>query len=554
MSSKQTNTKRITLNCLFYLSFAIHLLLPFLVFISNFSSLDWQVLVSSYFSPLWVIVLIWLLWLLLIIRRTSKRNFILVDVIDNSYHYLQVLTDKNCRNLNYLNILNQNLTSFTKFLRELINKYYSLYLKSKKRRLGIFFMGIFVFSWYLLPGLHNFINTFVSNLAIESSLKFEHLINYFSIQLPKIVSILLWELIIFWLLSVLIYVVAKRKNIFKKQNFILLEQYPRDQKQHSLWQKLWSIVIFPFKELGTQGKAIISILAVLFVIFAFVLSSPHFPGAGTVYLAGVAAVVGLIFTWSASAAIADFISGIILIFLTNLEKGDCVKIGDVRGKIHEQNLLVHQIKTTKNTIVTIPNANVLRNIITNYTPSRKRTGVDRPQIIYTTVTLGYDVNQKDAINALENAAKSTLDIITKENAEDKQKKFEENLKKNSAQTTLSKEDFEEIKELYNKIINGKPELKPFVLITSLDDFYVSYELNAYLDPGVSLLDPERIPTIYSELHQNIQNECLDKEIEILSPHYQARRDGNIPAVPEERIEKFSRVRRPIIYSKHYGNN
>lgn len=247
--------------------------------------------------------------------------------------------------------------------------------------------------------------------------------------------------------------------------------------------------------------------------------------------------------------IADFISGIILIFLTNLEKDDWVKIGDITGKIQKQNLLVHQLKTTKNTIVTIPNANVLRNIITNYTPSKKRTGVDHPQIIYTTVTLGYDVDQEDAIKVLKDAAESTRNIITKDNAEKMQKEFKKKFEENSARTVLSRENFKEIEELYNKIIEQKNEeeeknsLDPFVLITSLDDFYLSYELNAYLDPEVSLLEPEKIPKIYSELHQNIKKYFENKDIEILSPHYevQRERDGNILAVPEVHREKLQRV-------------
>ena len=485
MNNENPDTKKNHFYLLFCLSLVIHLLLPFLVFVFNFSSFDLQLFLSSYLSPLWIVILTWLLLLIII---TMDYSLLLK---------------------------------------------FKTYLKDHRYALRIIFIGIFVVSWCLLPWVNNVIKIFKDNIIQTGNSLKDHL----STQIPQIISILFWELIVFWLLSVficvLIYVVAKRKNIFnifKKLKSILLDQHP-------IHQKLWSIVIFPFKELGTKGKAIISILAVLFVIFAFVLSSPHFPGAGTVYLAGVAAVVGLIFTWSASAAIADFISGIILIFLTNLEKGDCVKIGDVRGKIHEQNLLVHQIKTTKNTIVTIPNANVLRNIITNYTPSRKRTGIDRPQIIYTTVTLGYDVDQEDAINALKSAARSTKDIITKQNAEDKQKKFKEN----SAQINLSKEDFEEIEELYNKIIEEKNSLDPFVLITSLDDFYVSYELNAYLDPGVSLLDPEKIPRIYSKLHENIQNECFNQKIEILSPHYEARRDSDIPVVPEKHLPKFQRT-------------
>ena len=69
--------------------------------------------------------------------------------------------------------------------------------------------------------------------------------------------------------------------------------------------------------------------------------------------------------------------------------------------------------------------------------------------------------------------------------------------------------------------------EPFVLQTSLDDFYVSYELNAYTD------HPKSMSKIFSELHQNLQDACNENNIEILSPHYGAMRDGNELAVPEK---------------------
>jgi len=75
------------------------------------------------------------------------------------------------------------------------------------------------------------------------------------------------------------------------------------------------------------------------------------------------------------------------------------------------------------------------------------------------------------------------------------------------------------------------EPRPFVLQTSLDDFYVSYELNAYTD------QPNRMAVIYSELHQKIQDFCNEADIEILSPHYGALRDGNPSTIPSDYLPK-----------------
>jgi small-conductance mechanosensitive channel len=68
----------------------------------------------------------------------------------------------------------------------------------------------------------------------------------------------------------------------------------------------------------------------------------------------------------------------------------------------------------------------------------------------------------------------------------------------------------------------------FVLQTSLDDFYVSYQINAYVKRNKQAV-------IYSNLHQNIQDVCNERGIEIMSPHY--ARDGNKITIPENYIDK-----------------
>jgi small-conductance mechanosensitive channel len=71
------------------------------------------------------------------------------------------------------------------------------------------------------------------------------------------------------------------------------------------------------------------------------------------------------------------------------------------------------------------------------------------------------------------------------------------------------------------------EPKAFVLQTSLDDFYVSYQLNAYS------ANPKAMARTYSDLHQNIQDAFNKAGVEILSPHYRAARDGNEITIPPD---------------------
>jgi small-conductance mechanosensitive channel len=79
------------------------------------------------------------------------------------------------------------------------------------------------------------------------------------------------------------------------------------------------------------------------------------------------------------------------------------------------------------------------------------------------------------------------------------------------------------------------EPKPFVLQTSLEDFYVTYQINAYTK------DANKQAKIYSDLHCNIQDSCNEAGIEILSPHYRAARDGNQSAIPESYLPKDYKV-------------
>jgi small-conductance mechanosensitive channel len=71
------------------------------------------------------------------------------------------------------------------------------------------------------------------------------------------------------------------------------------------------------------------------------------------------------------------------------------------------------------------------------------------------------------------------------------------------------------------------EPAPFVLQKSLDDFYVTYELNAYTDT------PQGMARIYSELHKNIQDAFNEYGVQIMSPAYES--DPDRPkVVPKER--------------------
>jgi hypothetical protein len=70
------------------------------------------------------------------------------------------------------------------------------------------------------------------------------------------------------------------------------------------------------------------------------------------------------------------------------------------------------------------------------------------------------------------------------------------------------------------------EPSPFVWQTALNDFYVTYEINAYTATPHDMVD------IYAALHARIQDTFYAAGVEIMSPHFAAVRDGNTVAIPE----------------------
>jgi small-conductance mechanosensitive channel len=218
----------------------------------------------------------------------------------------------------------------------------------------------------------------------------------------------------------------------------------------------------------------------LVIAFAAVVVFPYLPGSQSPAFQGVSLFLGLLLSIGSSSAVANVVAGVILIYTRAFHIGDRVKIGEAIGDIVEKTLLVTRIRTIKNVVITLPNATVLNSQIVNYSSLAQDPG--NHLILHTTITLGYDLPWRKVHEALINAAHATQHILA--------------------------------------------EPAPFVLQTSLDDFYVSYELNAYTD------QPTIMAKIYSELHQNIQDKCNEAGIEILSPHYRAVRDGNQNTIPE----------------------
>ena len=214
-------------------------------------------------------------------------------------------------------------------------------------------------------------------------------------------------------------------------------------------------------------------------IFTFVLIFPLLPGSGSAVFQGVSVFLGLLISLGSQSAISNIISGLVITYMRAFNIGDRVRIGETTGDVLERSLLVTKVRTIKNEDVTIPNSNILTSHTVNFTSAQSEQGL----ILHTTVTIGYDVPWRKVRQLLIDSALKT------------------------------------------KLIESQPE--PFVLQTSLDDFYVSYQLNAYTRT------PSSAARIYSELHSNIQDIFAAADVEIMSPHYRVNRQMLDTTIPTE---------------------
>jgi small-conductance mechanosensitive channel len=228
------------------------------------------------------------------------------------------------------------------------------------------------------------------------------------------------------------------------------------------------------------GRPTGRIAAVLIVMAGLVAAYPHIPGAGSRSFQGAGLFVGLLAALGSSAVATNVISGLMLIYTRGFREGDRVEINGVLGLVEDRALLVTRIRTPRNELVSIPNATVIGASVVNYSLARRDCGT--PVAVATTVTIGYDVPWRRVHALLLGAAADVAGVC------------------------------------------DAPA--PFVLQTALNDFHISYELNA----GVR--EVERYRETLSELLAAIQDRFASADVEILSPAYHAIRDGNARTVPQ----------------------
>lgn len=218
-----------------------------------------------------------------------------------------------------------------------------------------------------------------------------------------------------------------------------------------------------------------------FLLYAFMIAMiyPYLPGAKNGVFQGISVFVGLIISLGSSTVIGNVIAGLVITYMRPFKLVDRIQLNDTTGNVIEKTPLVTRIKTPKNEVVTIPNSFIMSSHTVNYSASAREYGL----IIHSEVTIGYDVPWRQVHQLLIEAALNTPGVID--------------------------------------------DPRPFVLETSLSDWYPVYQINAYIR------EADKLAQIYSDLHQNIQDRFNEAGVEIMSPHYMAMRDGNESTIPKD---------------------
>lgn len=214
---------------------------------------------------------------------------------------------------------------------------------------------------------------------------------------------------------------------------------------------------------------------IVVILISLVFAYPYLPGSGSTAFQGLTILAGVMVSLGSNTVVSNMMSGLFVIYRRSTNVGDRIEVDGKVGDVVEIKLMETVIKSVKNEMISIPNAQLLNSEVVNYT--RKVDG--RGLLVHTTVGIGYEEPPAKIIAMLVEAARRTTGL--------------------------------------------KKSPEPFVLWTQLADYAINYEINAFTSRGSSL------PKIRSDLHQNIVEVFNENETQIMTPSYMA--DPAEPKIP-----------------------
>ncbi|WP_170329254.1 mechanosensitive ion channel family protein [Ruegeria arenilitoris] len=220
-----------------------------------------------------------------------------------------------------------------------------------------------------------------------------------------------------------------------------------------------------------------NIARVFVILIALVFAVPYIPGSDSAAFQGLTILVGAMLSLGANSVVSNMLAGLFVIYRRSTSIGDRIQIGDHIGDVVQIKLMETHLKSIKNELISIPNAQLMNSDVVNFSKKTDGSGL----LLHTTVGIGYEEPPEKVEAMLIEAAHRT------------------------------------------KGIKNKPE--PFVLWTALADYAISYQINGYTTRG------SIIPKIRSDLHRNIVAVFNENGVQIMTPSYMA--DPPEPKIPVE---------------------
>ncbi|MFA3920345.1 mechanosensitive ion channel family protein [Ruegeria hyattellae] len=213
------------------------------------------------------------------------------------------------------------------------------------------------------------------------------------------------------------------------------------------------------------------------ILLALVFSFPYIPGSDSAAFQGLTILIGAMLSLGSNSVVGNILAGLFVIYRRSTSIGDRIKVGEHIGDVVQIKLMETHLKSIKNELISIPNAQLLNSEVINYSKKIDGSGL----LLHTTVGIGYEESPEKVEAMLIEAAHRT------------------------------------------KGLKSRPE--PFVLWTALADYAINYQINAYTTRGAS------IPRITSDLHRNIMAVFTENDVQIMTPSYIA--DPEEPKIPRQ---------------------
>jgi len=207
------------------------------------------------------------------------------------------------------------------------------------------------------------------------------------------------------------------------------------------------------------------IVSLLIIVLAVLIAYPYIPGSDSPAFKGVSIFIGLLVSLGSTGLMANVVTGIMLTYMDAFHVGDFIQFDDRFARVERMSMLTTQLRTRWNEVLTIPNSVILSKEVSNLSLADER-GI----AIRCTVGVGYDVPWRQIEGMMQLAASRTPGVSA--------------------------------------------TIPPYVYTMALNQFDITYELNAHLEKGAVYFETR------SRLMRNVLDAFNEFGVQIMTPAYE----------------------------------